>query len=369
MNKKVIVIFLLSGVLSGCYGYNDIEKTIFCTGIIIDVDENNNVVQYSELFHSFRSKEDNSEKGTRLIFSTKGKTLFEAIRNQNKSSSYKINYEQNKVIIFTKRAAEYGIDNFIDFLNRDQEFLLRQYIMIFEGDPKELIQLKIKQEEYTGLFIFDLVRSELIKDFVDIYQVYEYLNDRHLGNFLIVISSFRVKEEALQEDIIIDGAAIINEGKMIEKMEGEDAAVYSAMMGKSSTKIMLVPNPKNEENCMTLEILDKNLKTSIMYKDNKVILEKKFNIRVSLAESEKPIELDNPEIIKEIEKTAEEGAKKLCIDLFEKYKEKNLDIFRIEEMLSRKYPFENIKNPINITELKVTVDMRLEGSTDILDYE
>jgi spore germination protein KC len=370
MKKKITIIFLICLItLTGCFGYRDIDKALFCTAIIIDVDENENVLLYTELFHSYRSKEDNSETGTRIVLTSKGKTLFEAIRDQNKSASYKINYEQNKVIIFTKRAAEYGIDNFIDYLNRDQELLLRQYIMIFEGSPEDLIKLKIKQEEYIGLFIYDLLRNEITKDFADVYQVFEYLNDRHFGQAISVMSIIRIKEETIQEDLIIEGSGIIKDGKMIEKMEGKDAASHSAIVGKESIKIINIPNPMNKESDLILEMIDSNLSTNMIYKDNQIILKKDFDIRASLAESQKPIIFEDPKIQKEVEKLAEKEFEKMCMETFEKYKKKGLDVFRIKEMMLRKYPNIDIENPIRITDLKISVNMKLEGSSDVIGFK
>lgn len=361
--------FICMALLSGCFNYRDIDRAIFSTAMIIDVNEEGHVVLYSEVFHTYRSKENNSETGTRLIFSSTGKTLFEAVRNQNKTASNKINFEQNKVIIFTKRAAEYGIDHFIDFLNRDQELLLRQYILLFEGDPKELIQLTIKQEEYLGLYIYDLVRNEIVSKFYDIFQVYEYLNNRYIGNSIEVMGILKIKEEALEDDVSIEGAGILKDGKMIEKMEPEDANIYNGMMGQGTIRLIILPHPTIQGKNITLEILDCKIQSSVTYDNDKITLKKDIKFKVSFGESEYSIDLDDPKILKKIEKEAEEQTKKRYTEFFEKYKEKGLDIFRIQEMLSRKYPHIEIKDPIEITELKLVVDLDIEGSSDVQELK
>ena len=372
MKVRVILCFLICMILlSGCFNYKDIDKAIFSTAVIIDVNEDGNVVLYSELFHTYRSKKNNTETGTRLIFSATGKTLFEAVRNQNKTASDKINYQQNKIIIFTKRAAEYGIDHFIDFLNRDQELLIRQYILLFEGDPKELIQLNIKQEEYLGLYLYELVRNDLISKFADIYQVYEYLNNKYIGNSVEVMGIVKIKEEALEDDISIEGAGILMKGKLIDKMEPEEEKIYNEMMGEGTTRVIILPHPTIQGKQITLEVLNSKLKSSVFYDydHDEITLKKDFKLKISFAESEDAIDLDEPEIIKKIEKAAEEELKKRCTEFFKKYKEKRLDVFRIQEMVSRKYPDLEIENPIDITELKIVADAYIEGSSDVQDFE
>lgn len=367
--KMALCFFICMALLSGCFNYRDIDRAIFSTAMIIDVNEEGHVVLYSEVFHTYRSKENNTETGTRLIFSSTGKTLFEAVRNQNKTASNKINFEQNKVIIFTKRAAEYGIDHFIDFLNRDQELLLRQYILLFEGDPKELIQLTIKQEEYLGLYLYDLVRNEIVSKFYDIFQVYEYLNNRYIGNSIEVMGILKIKEEALEDDVSIEGAGILKDGKMIEKMEPEDANIYNGMMGQGTIRLIILPHPTIQGKNITLEILDCKIQSSVTYDNDKITLKKDIKFKVSFGESEYSIDLDDPKILKKIEKEAEEQTKKRYTEFFEKYKEKGLDIFRIQEMLSRKYPDIEIKDPIEITELKLVVDLDIEGSSDVQELK
>ncbi|HOA81925.1 MAG TPA: Ger(x)C family spore germination C-terminal domain-containing protein, partial [Defluviitaleaceae bacterium] len=229
--------------------------------------------------------------------------------------------------------------------------------------------LKIKQEEYIGLFIYDLLRNEITKDFADVYQVFEYLNDRHFGQAISVMSIIRIKEETIQEDLIIEGSGIIKDGKMIEKMEGKDAASHSAIVGKESIKIINIPNPMNKESDLILEMIDSNLSINMIYKDNQIILKKDFDIRASLAESQKPIIFEDPKIQKEVEKLAEKEFEKMCMETFEKYKKKGLDVFRIKEMMLRKYPNIDIENPIRITDLKISVNMKLEGSSDVIGFK
>ncbi len=117
--------------------------------LIIDVDDNGNPILYAEAFKGVRGQPEGMDE--RILFKGKGKTMFEAVRDMNATSSYKLNYTQNKVIIFTQKAAEFGLDNFIDFLDRDQELLIRPYIAVYTGDPEKLMKLKIIQEKYIGL--------------------------------------------------------------------------------------------------------------------------------------------------------------------------------------------------------------------------
>lgn len=372
MKRKLIICFLLCVfLLTGCFDYQDLNMAIFATGTIIDINESGNIVLYTELFHAYRSKESNQEKGTRLILTNTGKTLMEAIRNLNRSSSYKVSFEQNKVIVFTKRAAEYGLENFIDFLNKDQELILRQYILIYDGEPKDLITLKVEQEEYIGLYLYDLMRSELVENFIDNIQLYEYLNNRHMGEDIEVISIIRIEEKALQKNVKIEDAAVLKKDKLIEIMDKKDIQAYDIIMGRMSSGILVLPHPTVKNKNITLEIMNNKLKSSIYHvkDENRIIWENDFNITTMFAEAQAPIELDSPEIRKKIEKSVEEIIKKEGTKLFEKYKEKDLDVFDIKTRFSRKYPHDEVKDPLRIADIKISADVNLKGSPNVQDFD
>ena len=107
--------------------------------------------------------------------------MFEAVRNMNATSSYKLNYTQNKAIIFTQKAAEFGLDNFIDFLDRDQELLIRPYIAVYLGDPEKLIKLNILQEKYIGFFIMHLIENVGASSRAVKLSLNEFYNQRTYG--------------------------------------------------------------------------------------------------------------------------------------------------------------------------------------------
>ncbi len=112
----------------------------------------------------------------------RGGYYFEAIRNINLGSSYKLNYSQNKAIIFSERAAKYGLDNFIDLLDRDQEFLMRQYMFVCADDLLDVLDTKIAEEKFVGVFLSDLILNYQIQSKGSKLRFDEYLVNRRLGN-------------------------------------------------------------------------------------------------------------------------------------------------------------------------------------------
>ena len=115
-----IPLFLVS-----CFNYRDINKVSFSTSIIFDTDDFGRSVVYVDCVKPYRSTNESSDKGKRIIYKGLGKTTLEALRDINLASSYELNYSQNRAYIFTERAAKEGIKKYTDLINNNQEFQIK----------------------------------------------------------------------------------------------------------------------------------------------------------------------------------------------------------------------------------------------------
>jgi spore germination protein KC len=369
MKKKIsktaggLSICLVCFLFSGCFNYRDINKLIFATAIILDFDKDTETaLAYVEGFRPFRGAAMGSEKGQRLLFKGRGKTLFEALRDINLSATYTINYSQCKAVIFTEKAAAGGIKKFVDFIDRDQEFLVRPYVFVLFSDAEKTLQMNLKEEEYLGLYLFNLIMNVGASSRAVTVTVNEYMSKRLMGSKTKVITGLRIKKEQLEDKVEIDGAAVMVDDKMIEVMRREEGQGYNFLIDEVKTGTLEVSNPDHEGELVTLEILNSDTNTNMKYERGKIKLIKTINVRVALGESQDSLILTE-ENIEMIKKNAEDNIKKYTKDLFNDYKKMEIDIFEVEEELYRKYPRIKLQNPIKETNLEVNVNVRLEGSS------
>ena len=91
--KKFLCCLLIicTSFLGGCFNYNDIDKVIFATACIIDVDNQGNPILYVEAFRPQKTVTSSSNSDQRILFRSSKKTMFETIRDINLSSNYKLN--------------------------------------------------------------------------------------------------------------------------------------------------------------------------------------------------------------------------------------------------------------------------------------
>jgi spore germination protein KC len=367
--KKItylLIFIIFSTQLVGCFNYRDINKIVFITAMIIDIDEQDNIMLYTEAFKPTRETTKESGKGQRILYKGKGKTLFEAVRDNSLASSYKSNYTQNRAIIVTKKAAEKGFDKFMDFLDRDQEILLRAYMFVFDGGADELIKMNLKQEEYIGVYLYNLIQITGAASRALSITLNQYLTRRVIGSDVVVIPIIKPREERIEDIIELSGGAVIEDNKMVSNIAKKESQGYNFLINKVKTGTLEITNPDNPDKYVTLEILNSNTRTDIELNDDKIKLTKKILVRTSVAESQGNLQL-NEANKKKLQKSAESNIKKYTTEMFEQYKNKNIDIFNVKEELERKYPKSNIDKPMEKTDLEVNVSVEVEGSSTKLD--
>lgn len=368
--KKIVVICCIimnSFTMSACFSYKDINKVLFITALVIDIDNSGNPVLYAEAFKGVRGGTPQG-MDERILLKGTGKTMFEAVRNMNATSSYKLNYTQNKAIIFTQKAAELGLDNFIDFLDRDQELLIRPYIAVYLGDPEKLIKLNITQEKYIGTFVVQLIENIGASSRAVKLSLNEFYNQRGVGDRTNVVTIIDITKDDLEPKLQVNGGAVIKDDKMVSVLSRNEGLGFNFLMNSISGGTLEITNPCDINKFITLEIKKNKTKTEISYDDDIVHLKKKIKVKVDFAEAQKSIILTK-ENIEKIKEKSQDNIVKACNDVFTKYKDMGIDIFDITEEFYAKYPKIKIENIIDKTELKVEAEVEIMNTGDVRNFQ
>lgn len=367
--KKLLGLVLVINmvfILSSCFNYRDINKIIFVTAAVLDYDaDTDTIITYAEAFRPYRGAEAGSERGVRIIFKGRGKTLFEAMRDMNLSSSYKLNYTQCKAIIFTEKAAssKMGLKKFIDMIDRDQEFLVRPYVFVFYGDQEKLLKIQLKEEEYIGLFLYNLIQNIGTSSRSLSVTVNEFLSWRLMTGKTFVLSGLRMKQEQVEDKLEMDGCAVFKDDRMVDSIDRRQMQGFNFLMDRVKTGTLEVTNPDNSDVFVTLEILNSDTKTKIKYENGKIRLIKDITTEVSLGEVQKSLVITE-ENLRKIREAAEDNIQKYSSRFFNDYKYKGVDIFEVQQELYRHYPKIKMEEPIKETNLEINVNVKIEGSSD-----
>ncbi|MBE6055283.1 MAG: Ger(x)C family spore germination protein [Clostridium sartagoforme] len=363
---KALSVAFLPLLLVGCFDYRDINKVSFSTSVIFDTDDFGRAVIYVDCVKPYRSTNESSDKGKRIIYKGIGKTSLEAMRDINLASSYELNYSQNRAYIFTERAAKEGINRFTDLINNNQEFQIKPDLFVYYGEVDDLLKITSSDEEYLGLYLEELVHKNNRNPKAMTANINDYLSNAVESNNTYIIGSIDIREDALDKKIEIGGGSVIKEGKLVNKIDSREAMSYNLLMNKVNKGVLEISNPQNEKGYITFEILGNNTSSNIIYDNSRIKLIKNIDILVSIAEIQGKAIVDN-DLLDYLKVVKEKEVEGYLRNSFEKYKEEGVDVFNIGRLLNIKYPKENIENPISITDLEVKVNMDIEGTGIVKD--
>ena len=365
-SKRRIALFLatlilLPLLLTGCFNYYDINKVTFPTSVIFDVDDLGQAIVYLDCIKPYRSTNDSSDKGRRIIYKGQGKTALEALVDINRVSSYKLDYSQTRAYIFTEKAARKGIKKFLDLINNNSEFSMKPSAFVYYGDVEDLLKTVSTDEEYLGLFLNDLVGKEKYNPKAVKSNINYYLSNILMGSNTALLTSIALKENAIDKKIEIDGASIFKDNILVEKIDKENSLMYNLLMGTVKTGTLEATNPQSKENFVTLEILDSSVKDKLNYEDGRFKLIKDINVEVSISEIQGNLIVDSS-VLDYIKVNKEAYINGYAEFIFNKYKESKLDIFDIKRMKEMYYPKEDIDDPLIITDLEVNTNLIIKGT-------
>ena len=358
---STIIIMLIPLIFSGCFNYNDINKVTFSTSIIFDVDDLNQCVIYLDCVKPYRSANDSSDKGRRIIYKGTGKTALEALNSINSVSSYKLNYSQTRAYIFTEKAARNGIKKFLDLINNNSEFQMKPSAFVYYGDIDDLLETVSTDEEYLGLLLNDLVGKDKYNEKAVKSNINYYLSNILMGSNTALLTSIDLKEDALDKKVEISGASIFKDNKLVEQIDNKDSLMYNLLMGTTKAGTLDIANPQSKENFVTLEILDGGISDVLKYDNKKFKLIKNINLEVSISEIQGKLTVDSSALdyIKVNEEAYINGYTQY---IFEKYKKKDLDIFDIKRMVEMYYPDLDEDDPLANTDIEVHTNIIIKGT-------
>ena len=362
----LLSLLILPLLLTGCFDYHDINKVTFPTSIIFDVDDLGQEIVYLDCIKPYRSTNDSSDKGRRIIYKGVGKTALEALNDINRASSFKLDYAQTRAYIFTEKASRKGIKKFLDLINNNSEFSMKPSAFVYYGDVEELLKTVSTDEEYLGLFLNDLVGKEKYNPRAVKSNINYYLSNILMGSNTALLTSISLEDNAIDKKIQIQGSSIFKDNVLVEKIDIENSLIYNIMMGNAKSGTLEISNPESKENFITLQILDSSMKDKLEFQDGKYKLIKDVNVEVSVSEIQGELIVD-ANVLDYIKVNEEAYISGYAEYLFNKYKKQNLDIFDIARLAEMYYPNENIDNPLSVTEVEVNTKLIIKGTGVVKD--
>ena len=371
--KKVILLISLIIICSGCFNYNELNNYAIATGMAIDI--NNNEYEVSVLI-SNSPKSSNQASGknyTTVVYSGKGKTIYEAIKQIGLISPKELYIGHLSVLIISEDVAKTGINSSIEFLLQEPRSKKNFYVAISkDSKAKDVLSVTSPLTDFPSQNLAtNLKTTTALQGSVNatdfntlLYKIVNKGIDLSLNGFSIIgdikngVKNSNIETNVPKAYIKLSPLAIFKDDKLV------------SWTTKNESRGINIINDKIKEIYLRLDCDGGDIVVDTEDLETKKTIDKNGNItlktsgKASISEISCDIDLTKQSNINKLEKKIENKIielEKSAIKLSKKY---STDIFGIGLMYYQDYPdkYSKIKDYdkfYNNIKFKTKVDIKL----------
>lgn len=311
--KKILLILLIL-FCTGCYDYNEINDLEIVSGIVIDYEDEEYIVNIEVL--------DTSESASQgsYYLNGKGKTVEEAMNNVYFGSASTPFYSHMKTLIVSERVAKRGIDDFFDFLLRDTK-LRKDFYVFVSTDIDKILEYESEPKESLG----ELARMSAKRNLEDNGRyktsTFRELITNYLRNNNYIIGGLEIEDEI----ITLDKTYLFIDNK-IDMTIDKDAALLANMLSGENKNFQVYGD-------YSFEIHEYKLDRKV--EKDRIVFSIEGQARLIDAREKNPLNQDD---IAKMEKELNEGLEKAGKEIVEYAKSLNRDIFNFNHYYYLYFP-------------------------------
>lgn len=237
MKKIILLIVILFGI-TGCYDYQELNNRAIVSGISIDYEEDQYIVNY-EILNNKKSNTTEGQSNKAYLVEGTGETIVEAFINAGDKISKETYLSHLKVLVLSEIAAKEKLRDIVDYMLREPNIRNIFLPVIAKNcSAKEILESATEEEP---------VISEKINSLID--------NNKYNENTAITIDfdGFMDKLEDERIDPVITsidlvdglpslaGIAIFESGKLKSILSLESASIYNVLTNESANHHLKIP--------------------------------------------------------------------------------------------------------------------------------
>lgn len=357
--KKLIILFLATLFLTGCYDYQELNKRAIISGIGIDYEQDNFLVTFEILNSNSQGSESGSSTKAYTV-EGQAKTIAEAFQD----ASFKINKESYiahlKAIVLSEEVAKNHLDKTIDYLIREPNIRNIFYLTVANDCTANKIMtsqsedIPVISETINNLIEFNET-GENISAKVDFEKFLDLLIDEYQDPYLNTIS--------LNDDkLTLDGIGIFKGNKYITRLNNNQTAIANILLNTSKNHYLKIKCPDKEDKYTIINLYN-NKNNEFKIKEDKI--EIKSDLTASIIEDDCHYNFRDVSVYKELEEKSKEELKKEYIKTITNLQSMQTDILGIE----KKFYQEEKKALPNWHTLKIKSDIKIHLNKNGLIFE
>lgn len=382
----------LSLLVSGCGSQTELNKLGIVSAMAIDLDETN---QWLITFQIIKPQSTQSKSGGGgsqspvTVFSSKGKTILEAIQKSNLETSRRLFFSHVSVVIISQRVANYGVSQFLDSYLRDNQQRETANVLISSGDAKKVLEVLMPLETNPGNAISNMISGqgdgqssftpskahELIYTMTNPSASAVLPEIKISGDEKKQTSLDALKETRSPAVLKLDRVGVFKQDKFAGWLSRKESLgiPWITKRLKRTTVVFFCEGENRNEQLSSFSVEKSHTKLKPTISDGKLLMAVEINAKGNLIETACKLDLKKSETLNKLEKHIQEQIKKDVENSFQALKKMKADALGFGDAFHKAYPqawkkwSSNWGNEFSTISMNVTVKVTIRRTGMIND--
>jgi spore germination protein KC len=387
------MILMLSVALltSGCWDSQELNTLSIISATSIDRSNGKWEISFQVVIpQSIASQTGGGSSGSQsptTIFSTKGRSIAEAMQNASLETSRKLFFAHNSVLILSEDVArKEGVGEILDYFLRPFESRETMSVLLTKGKASNLLEVLIPLEKISGNAIqriIDQSQKNLSQAqnmrLIDFARMIASPDESAMAPELEVSgdltkqSSLDALKKTRNEAVIKLGElGVFRKDKLVGWIDQKDSRSVAWLSDRVSSMIVVFPcSAKGQENqLLSYRVLKSSTKLEPKVIHGKSVIHAKISATGAIDESGCNLDLKNPGVIRDLERSISKQIGGDVMATWSHLQEMNVDLAGFMNAIHRKDPstwrkLMKTKRPIEEISLRVQVKINIEHTNMI----
>jgi len=365
---RIAFLLVFPLLLTGCWNNRDLTEINIVAGLGLDRTEDGKVLLTVQVVEPAAIQSTSSGKGKGggaqpkpvFIESYEGETVFDAVRGMLSIVDKRLFLSTAQVLILGERLSQDGIEEVLDFFQRDHEIDYSMTVLVAKGvTPREILEMETDMESIPAVYINETVENTVSRGTLKKTMLIDLIKDMGGSGRQPAIGQI---SKAGEKKVITEGTAVFRDGKLAGWLDLYETRGYLFAIDKVKSAVVNVPA---DEGKIAMEIIRSKGKVKVAFENGEPsMLTVKVETEANVGGYEGKGALDSPDNLYFLEKTLEEEIKKEISTALEKtQKEYSSDIFGFGAYVHKYHPqyWKNAKKDWNDIFSKLPADIQVDA--------
>lgn len=393
LRRLGLMILMLSVALltSGCWDSQELNTLSIISATSIDRSNGKWEISFQVVIpQSIASQTGGGSSGSQsptTIFSTKGRSIAEAMQNASLETSRKLFFAHNSVLILSEDVArKEGVGEILDYFLRPFESRETMSVLLTKGKASNLLEVLIPLEKISGNAIqriIDQSQKNLSQAqnmrLIDFARMIASPDESAMAPELEVSgdltkqSSLDALKKTRNEAVIKLGElGVFRKDKLVGWIDQKDSRSVAWLSDRVSSMMVVIPCSAivQKEQLLSYRVLKSSTKLEPKVIHGKSIILAKIQATGAIDEAGCNLDLNKPSVIRELEHTISKQIGDDVMTTWTHLQEMNVDLAGFMNAIHRKDPstwrkLMKTKRPIENISLRVQVKINIEHTNMI----